>query len=280
MTSPPNTPNTPNLTSPGQPAPLRNWLTHLGKRTVASVGEVFALLSFTGEIALTCLRLLRWRSTLFNLQIGGFDALPIIGLSAALLGLVVAYQGADQLRHYGANIFVVELVGYAMLREFAPLISAIIIAGRSGSAYAAQIGTMLVTEEIDAMRTIGIDPLEMLVLPKLFAMLLALPLLTLFADVTGVLGGMLMAQSRLGVTYPEFLQRFATQVPLSALLLGLGKSVVFALVITVLGCFQGFRTRGNADSVGRQTTRSVVLAIFFVIMADAVFSVVFSILDL
>jgi phospholipid/cholesterol/gamma-HCH transport system permease protein len=283
-TSTPANPTAP--ANPAKPAHLRSWLSHVGERTVASVSEVFALLSFIGEIALTCLRLLpqpqRWRlrSTLFNLQIGGFAALPIIGLSAALLGLVVAYQGADQLRHYGANIFVVELVGYAMLREFAPLICAIIIAGRSGSAYAAQIGSMLVNEEIDAMRTIGIDPLEMLVLPKLFAMLLALPLLTLFADVTGVLGGMLMAQSRLDVTYPEFLQRFASQVHLSALLLGLGKSVVFALVITVLGCFQGFRTKGSADSVGRQTTRSVVLAIFFVIMADALFSVIFSVLDL
>ncbi len=287
MTSTSSNPANPTVpANPAKPARLRTWLIHLGEHTVASVSEVFALLSFIGEIALTCLRLLRqpqrWRlrSTLFNLQIGGFAALPIIGLSAALLGLVVAYQGADQLRHYGANIFVVELVGYAMLREFAPLICAIIIAGRSGSAYAAQIGSMLVNEEIDAMRTIGIDPLEMLVLPKLFAMLLALPLLTLFADVTGVLGGMLMAQSRLGVAYPEFLQRFASQVHLSALLLGLGKSVVFALVITILGCFQGFRTKGSADSVGRQTTRSVVLAIFFVIMADALFSVIFSLLDL
>ena len=261
-------------------------LERLGRRTVAALQEGIALLSFIGEVTVTTLRLCRhprrwrWRPALYNLQIAGFDALPITGLTAALLGIVVAYQGADQLRHYGANIFVVELIGYAMLREFAPLITAIIIAGRSGSAYAAQIGTMQVTEEIDAMRTIGIAPLEMLVLPKVFALLLALPLLTVFADLTGVMGGMLMAHIRLGVGYHEFLQRFATEIPMSALMLGLGKALVFALVITLIGCFQGFRTRGNADSVGRQTTRSVVQAIFFVIVADAVFSVIFSMLDL
>lgn len=261
-------------------------LTQLGKQTVDSLLQAYALLSFVGEVCITLLRLAtqpgrwRWRALLFNLQRAGYEALPITGLTAALLGVVVAYQGADQLRHYGANIFVVELVGYAMLREFAPLITAIIIAGRSGSAYAAQIGTMRVTEEIDAMRTIGIDPLEMLVLPKIFAMLLALPLLTVFADLCGVLGGMLMASTQLGVGYREFLQRFATEVPLSVFLLGLGKSLVFALVITLVGCFQGFRTSANADSVGRQTTKSVVQAIFFVIMLDAAFSVVFSMLEL
>lgn len=261
-------------------------LTRVGEHTLESLQQAYALLSFIGEVCLTLLRLSvrpgrwRWRPLLFNLQRAGFEALPITGLTAALLGVVVAYQGADQLRHYGANIFVVELVGYAMLREFAPLITAIIIAGRSGSAYAAQIGTMRVTEEIDAMRTIGIDPLEMLVLPKMFAMLLALPLLTVFADLCGVLGGMLMASTQLGVGNREFLQRFATEVPLSALMLGLGKSLVFALVITLVGCFQGFRTGASADSVGRQTTKCVVQAIFFVIMLDAAFSVVFSVLEL
>jgi phospholipid/cholesterol/gamma-HCH transport system permease protein len=284
MTPAPPQPATNAQRPPGTP-PL-SWLERIGKGAVATALEGFALLSFIGEIALTVARLCghprrwRWRPTLFNIQIAGFEALPIVGLTAALLGIVVAYQGADQLRHYGANIFVVELVGYAMLREFAPLITAIIIAGRSGSAYAAQIGTMLVTEEIDAMRTIGIDPMEMLVAPKVFALLLALPLLTVFADVAGVLGGMLMARTQLGIGYHEFLQRFGTEVPLSAMLLGLGKSVVFAFVITIIGCFQGFRTKANADSVGRQTTRSVVQSIFFVIVADAIFSVIFSVLDL
>jgi phospholipid/cholesterol/gamma-HCH transport system permease protein len=167
-----------------------------------------------------------------------------------------------------------------MLREFAPLMTAIIIAGRSGSAYAAQIGTMSVTQEIDAMRTIGIAPLEMLVLPKFVALLIALPLLTVFADVLGVFGGMLMAQAQLGVGYSEFLDRFSKAVSVTSYLVGLGKAPVFAAIIVLVGCFQGFRTRGGADSVGQHTTQAVVQSIFLVIVADALFSVAFSVLDL
>jgi phospholipid/cholesterol/gamma-HCH transport system permease protein len=213
-------------------------------------------------------------------QIGGFDALPIIGLTSFLLGIVVAYQGADQLRHYGANVFVVELVGYAMLREFAPLISAIIIAGRSGSAYAAQIGTMVVAEEVDALRTIGIDPLQRLVLPKIIALAIALPLLTVFADIAGVFGGMVMARSQLDIGFAEFIDRFGRVMQGSALLIGIGKSLVFAFIIATVGCFQGQRTSGSADSVGRQTTLSVVQSIFTIIVADALFSVAFNMLGL
>jgi len=244
------------------------------------------LLVFLGQTAMVAGRVLadprrlRWRTVLHHVQIGGFDALPIVGLMSFLLGVVVAYQGADQLRHYGANIFVVDLVGYAMLREFAPLMTAIIIAGRSGSSYAAQIGTMVVTEEIDALRTLGIDPGELLVLPRILALAIALPLLTVFADITGVLGGMVMASTQLDIGSHEFLDRFSREMRGSALLVGLGKSLVFAVVIAVIGCFQGFRTHGSADSVGRQTTLSVVQAIFLVIVVDAVFSVAFNVLDL
>jgi phospholipid/cholesterol/gamma-HCH transport system permease protein len=244
------------------------------------------MLAFIGETAHAFARSVvqprRWRvrPVLFNVRTAGFDALPIVGLLAFLLGIVVAYQGADQLRHYGANIFVVDLVGLSMLREFAPLITAIVIAGRSGSAYAAQIGTMAVTEEIDAMKTLGIAPLEMLVLPKLIALVIALPLLTVFADVLGVLGGMVMAQAQLGVGYTEFADRFVKAVSLTSYLLGIGKAPVFAFIVAVVGCFQGLRTRGGADSVGRQTTLAVVQSTFLVIVADALFSIVFSALDL
>ena len=222
----------------------------------------------------------RWRPILYDIRSAGFDALPIVGLLSFLLGIVVAYQGADQLRQYGANIFVADLVGLSMLREFAPLITAIIIAGRSGSAYAAQIGTMAVTEEIDAMRTLGIPPMELLVLPKVIALVIALPLLTVFADVLGVFGGMIMARAQLGVSFTEFLDRFVKAVSTTAYMIGIGKAPVFAAIIAVVGCFQGFRTKGGADSVGRQTTRSVVQSIFLVIVADALFSVAFSALDL
>ena len=209
--------------APPPRAPLR-WRWSASAAALAPPSkQALALLGFVGETARGARRLrartrarLRWRPILFNIRSAGFDALPIVGLLSFLLGVVVAYQGADQLRQYGANIFVADLVGLSMLREFAPLITAIIVAGRSGSAYAAQIGTMAVTEEIDAMRTLGIAPLELLVLPKLIALVIALPLLTVFADVLGVFGGMLMARAQLGVGFAEFLDRFVKAVSLTA----------------------------------------------------------------
>jgi phospholipid/cholesterol/gamma-HCH transport system permease protein len=261
-------------------------LEHLGRSAAAAFEQTFALLGFVGESAVAFAGSVahparfRWRPILYNIRSAGVDGLPIVGLLSFMLGIVVAYQGADQLRQYGANIFVADLVGLSMLREFAPLITAIIIAGRSGSAYAAQIGTMVVTEEIDAMRTLGIAPIDLLVLPKILALVIALPLLTVFADVLGVFGGMIMARAQLGVGFGEFLDRFVKAVSITAYLVGIGKAPVFAAIIAVVGCFQGFRTKGGADSVGRQTTRSVVQSIFLVIVADGLFSIAFSALDL
>jgi phospholipid/cholesterol/gamma-HCH transport system permease protein len=276
--------------APAAPQPVSPPLLQcVGRAAVDVAQQALAFLAFVGQVATAAVkaalapRQWRWsalRRSLREIQIGGFDALPIVGLTAFLLGIVVAYQGADQLRRYGANVFVVELVGYAMLREFAPLIGAIIIAGRSGSAYAAQIGTMVVTQEIDALRTLGIDPLQRLVLPRLAALAVALPLLTVFADATGVFGGMVMARVQLDIGYAEFIDRFGRVMQGSALLLGVGKSFVFAVIIVLVGCFQGLRAGGSADSVGRQTTRSVVQAIFLVIVVDALFSVIFNRLDL
>jgi phospholipid/cholesterol/gamma-HCH transport system permease protein len=268
------------------PLKSHSLLDRLGRAVVSVISEAMALLTFVGESAnafgdwIVHPSRIRWRPILFNIRSAGVDALPIVGLLSFLLGVVVAYQSADQLMRYGANIFIADIVGISMLREFAPLVTAIIIAGRSGSAYAAQIGTMEVTEEIDAMRTVGIPPLGLLMLPKLIALMIALPLLTVFADLLGVAGGMVMAQSQLAVSYGEFLDRLVKAVGIGTCLVGIGKAVIFAAIIAVIGCFQGFRTRGGADSVGRQTTRSVVEAIFLVIVADALFSVVFSALDL
>ena len=232
--------------------PKRGALERVGRSALAAGVDTIALLSFVGECAVALAGCIaqparfRWRQVLFNIRSAGFDALPVVALLSFLLGVVVAYQGADQLRQYGANIFVADLVGLSMLREFAPLIVAIIIAGRSGSAYAAQIGTMAVTEEIDAMRTLGIAPLEVLVLPKLLALLVVLPLLTVFADLIGVLGGMVMARAQLGVGYVEFLERFTKAISVTAYLLGICKAPVFAAIIAIVGCFQGFQKIGRA----------------------------------
>ena len=258
----------------------------IGNATTVAAKQAWALLEFIGEAAvvtLHCVRhpsRIRWRPVAFNIRSAGLDALPIVGLLAFLMGVVIAYQGAGQLRIFGANIFVADLVGLSLLREFAPLITAIIVAGRSGAAYAAQIGTMVVTEEMDALRTIGIAPQELLVLPKLIALMVALPLLTVFADALGVAGGMLMAQARLGVGYGEFLDRFVKAVSMRDYLIGVFKAPVFAAIIVVASCFQGFRAQGGADGVGQQTTRSVVWSIVMVIVVDASFSVAFNSLDL
>ena len=261
-------------------------LEQLGRGADDFYRQSVALLAFIGETACAlaaCIAhpaRMRWRPILHNIRSAGFDALPIVGLLSFLIGIVIAYQSAAQLRKYGANIFVADVVGLSMLREFAPLITAIILAGRSGAAYAAQIGTMSVTEEIDAMRTLGIAPLEVLVLPKLLALVIALPLLAVFADVLGVFGGMIMARAHLGVGFGDFLDRFVNAVSVTDYLIGIGKTPVFAAIIVVVGCFQGFRTKGGADAVGRQTTRSVVQAILFVIVADSIFSIALSALNL
>ncbi len=269
--------------TPESTAPARaGLLTNIGQQTWRGLIGMSGMLSFIGESTLILLRSLvqprriRWRPILHNIQTAGFEALPIVGLLTFLMGVVIAYQGADQLQRFGANIFIADLVGLSMVRELSPLLTAIIVAGRSGSAYAAQIGTMKITEEIDALRTIGVDPTELLVLPKMLALIIALPLLTLYADVTGVLGGMLMARSKLDVSFDLFLDRLGDAVSLSSFLTGIGKAPVFAAIIALVGCYQGFQVSGSADSVGRQTTVSVVQSIFLVILADALFSVAFN----
>ncbi len=264
----------------------RGILEKLGVAGWRMLSQSGGMLSFIGEATLALMHAIanpgriRWKPIWRNLQHAGFDALLIAGLLSFLMGIVIAYQGAEQLTRYGANIFVVDLVGLSMLRELGPLLTAIIVAGRSGSAFTAQIGTMKVTEEVDAMRTIGISPMDQLVLPKIVALLIALPLLTVYADIMGVLGGMIMASFNLDVSYTDFIDRFGSSIRLSAFLVGVGKAPVFAAIIAVVGCFQGFQVTGGADSVGRQTTKSVVQSIFLVIVADAIFSVIFSLVQL
>lgn len=267
-------------------APGRTWLDRIGHSAWTRLRHTVAGVSFLGESTVVLLRLLptprliRWRALLSNLDLDGFKALPITGLLTFLMGVVIAYQGAEQLRTVGANIFVVDLVGISILREIAPLTIAILIAGRSGSSYTAQIGTMKVTEELDALRTLGLAPLPFLVLPRVLALVIALPLLTVYADIVGVFGGMLIAAGQLGVTFNEFISRFQEAIAIRHFWIGLVKAPVFAVIIGLVGCYQGFQIRGGVDDVGRHTTISVVQSIFLVIVFDALFSVLLSWLKL
>ena len=266
-----------------RPPPVRppSFVARVGEHTWAHLEQVVGFLAFLGEAATAFARLLRdprrlrWRAVLNAIDDAGADALPIVGLLSFLIGVVVAYQGGQLLKTYGATIFIVEMVTLTMVREMAPLIVAIIVAGRTGSAYTAQIGTMQVTEEVDALRTIGIHPMDLLVLPKVLGLLVALPLLTLFADVLGVFGGMLVAWWLLDFGLVEFAERVPDVLSWRSLLVGIGKAPVFAVIIGLVGSFQGFQVRGGADSVGRQTTVSVVQSIFLVIIVDAILVVNF-----
>ena len=264
----------------------RGALESLGELSVDSALHGIGLIAFVGEMGAVWLRQLRhpsqirWREVIRALGEAGHKALPIVGLLSFLLGVVIAYQGGVQLRQYGASIFVADLVGLSMVRELAPLITAIIVAGRTGSAYTAQIGTMQVTEEVDALRSMGIHPLELLVLPKMLALVIALPLLTVYADITGIFGGMVMASAQLDISMGTFFDRLGEAMTLESYLVGLGKAPVFAAIIATLGCYQGFQVTGSAESVGRHTTLSVVQAILSVIVVDAAFSVAFSYLGI
>ena len=254
----------------------------LGHRALGALEELYAFLAFFGAVMMRIGRLLlqprriRWRSIWVDLHASGVTALGIVGLLSFLMGVVFAYQGAVQLRAFGASIYIADLIGLSMTRELGPLLAAIIVAGRTGSAYTAQIGTMKVTEEVAALRTIGIEPMDLLVIPKVISLCIALPLLAVFADVMGILGGMILAKAQLGLGFAPFLDRLNEAVSLRSFLIGIGKAPVFALIIAMIGCFQGFRVQGSAASVGHHTTISVVQSIFLVIVADAQFSVIFS----
>lgn len=266
----------------GAPGHGRHWIERLGDHVWRRLERAVDGVAFLGESAVSLVRSLgtpgtiRWRELFGSLEADGFRALPIVGLLVFLMGIVIAYQGAEQLQSVGANIFVVDLVGISLLREIAPLVTAILIAGRSGSAFTAQIGTMKVTEELDALRVLGLSPMNMLVLPKVLALVIALPLLTVYADIVGVFGGMLIAAGQLGVSFNEFLTRFEEAVVLRHFLIGIGKAPVFAIIIALVGCYQGFQIRGGVDDVGQRTTISVVQSIFLVIVFDAAFSIVLS----
>ncbi len=263
-----------------------NFMQKVGTTTVQLTRGMMEYLSFVGLLSLESLRLLthpkrlRWSAFAGVVYRTGYAALPIIALLSFMIGVVITYQMGLQLKNYGANIFIVDLLGLAILREFGPLITAIMVAGRSGSAFTAQLGMMKLNQEIDALDTMGVTPSELLLLPRIAGLVIALPLLTIWADILGVFGGMVMSNTMLNITWYDFLQRFPSVIPMRALLIGFGKAPVFAMIIASIGCYQGMKVSGGADSVGTNTTRSVVLAIFFIIVADAIFSIIFSELKL
>ncbi|MFU8798042.1 MAG: MlaE family ABC transporter permease [Gammaproteobacteria bacterium] len=264
-----------------KPVPM-HYLARIGFQVFVLAAQFKNYLAFLGEVIFSIgawirsPRLIQWKLIFSTVEATGLYAMPIIALLSFLIGIVLSYQMGLQLRTYGANIYIVDLIGVSIFREFGPLITAIIVAGRSGSAFTAEIGTMQVNEELDALRTMGISPIDRLVLQKIFGLMIALPLLTVWANIMGILGGMVMANNILDISFYDFMIRFESSIKLKHYILGLIKTPVFAMVIACIGCYQGLQVRGSADSVGRQTTRSVVQAIFLIICIDASFSILYS----
>ena len=239
---------------------------------IAFLGNVF----FTKLHYLKSIKNIRFKEIAFEINESGIKALGIISLTSFLIGLVIAYQSAFQLKLYGANIFIVDMIGISILRELAPLITAIVIAGRSGSAFTAQIGAMKITEELDAMRTMGFDPYIFLVMPRIIALMITLPLLIFVADIMGIFGGMLVANLDLNITVELFLDRFHEVVNISHFFIGLLKGPFFAFLIASISIYRGMMVKNDTQSIGFNTTKSVVEAIFAVILCDAIFSIVFT----
>ncbi len=243
--------------------------------------ELLALIAFFGEALLALLRLaknparLRLTSTVHHMEQVGMDAVPLVALLSFMIGAVVAFLGAGTLADFGAEVYVVELVTYSFLREFGVLLTAIILAGRTASAFTAQIGAMKSREEIDAIRTLGLDPMELLVLPRLLALLVMLPLLTFIAMLAGLVGGALVGMSSLDIPFPMYFQRTHDIIYLQDFWVGISKAPIFAAVIALIGCLEGMQVEGTAQSVGEHTTSSVVQSLSLVIVLDAVAALFF-----
>jgi phospholipid/cholesterol/gamma-HCH transport system permease protein len=259
-----------------------NFLERSGKYFIDFLKDMWLFTVFIGEVAtsffvyLSKPKRIRFKSIVKGIENAGVNALPIIALTSFLVGVVVAYQSAVQLQKFGANIFIVDMIGISVTRELAPLITAIVVAGRSGSSYTAQIGAMKITRELDAMKTMGFNLFEFIVLPRIIALMIAMPLMIFFADLMGILGGMVVSNFQIDISYTEFLKRLQNVLELKHFYIGLLKGPVFALLIASIGCFRGLQVRQNTESIGRYTTISVVNAIFLVIACDALFSVIFT----
>lgn len=258
----------------------RNPIDQLGMLATDLLKEARDYFAFIGALTFESLRILgrpshfRLNEVAGTIYKAGVQALPIVALLSFMVGLVIAYESGLELQKYGASILAVDLIGYTVLREFGPLITAILVAGRTGSAFTAQLGIMRINQEIDALNTMSITPAELLLLPRIVALVLTMPLLVIWADIWGVVGGMLPISHQLNIGFSQFLVRFQQELSYSDLLIGLLKAPVFAFIIATMGCFQGMRVERSADNLGRLTTRSVVLSIFYMLVADSVFAIV------
>ncbi len=234
---------------------------------------------FVGDLALSLVcslfrpRSLRWEAVLFYMKKAGLDGLPIVGLISVLLGLIMAFMASLQLRLFGANIYVASLVAIAIVKELGPIMTAIIFAGRSGSAFSAEIGTMLVNEEIDALSTMGFDPVKFLVIPKMIASLLVVPILTLYADLLGILGGLLVGIAGMDLTVYSYMQQTMESITIFDVISSLFKAMCFAALIAGISCYRGFQAKGGAEAVGAATTSAVVSSIFLIIITDSAFAI-------
>lgn len=267
------------------PSGFMVWVEGFGKTVVESAGMLVELLNLLGAVLARFAGYfikpsrLRLTSVIYHMQQAGLNAVPIAALMSFLIGVVLAFMGAVQLRQFGAEIFVVDLIAIAVLRELGILLTAIIVAGRSASAFTASIGSMKMREEIDAMQTLGLDPLQILVVPRVLALLITLPLLGVVANIAGLLGGAVMAWIELGVSPSMFMVRLSDNIDVWHYLVGIIKAPFFAMMIAIIGCHHGLKVGGNAESLGKLTSASVVLAIFMVILIDAVFAIFFAMVN-
>lgn len=265
------------------PLPLwREWVLAVGRKTYYLRDETVKLISFIGETTVAVCRTLasprrlRWNAIARHIRETGINAVPIIALMAFLISIVLSYQGAAQLKRFGAEIFTINMLAISLLREMGVLLTAIMIAGRSGSAFTAEIGVMKVNEEVDAMEVMGLSAFDVLVVPRFIALVITLPLLTLVADIMGATGGALVSYYLLDIQFSQYVHQFKSAVLPATFWVGMSKAPVFALLISVVGCMRGLEVSGSAESVGRLTTVSVVHAIFLVLLADALFSILFT----
>ena len=269
-------------TPPRDPHPVLRVLDQIGEAVRLTGQTTIGLLGFLGATVISAGHLIRHpgairiNAVVQRIEVVGVSALAIIGLMSFLVGIVIAQQGAAQLRQFGAEIYTINLTGRLSLRELGVLMTAIMVAGRSGSAFAAQIGTMKLTEEVDAMRTIGVSPMEALILPRVLAVVLMMPLLGFYSSAVAIIGGAVIADLTLGIPFWTFLTRIQEVVPIHDVWVGLVKAPVFGLIVGIAGCYQGMQVQGNSEEVGLRTTWAVVQGIFMVIVLDAFFAVFFT----